>query len=466
MVLGVPQGSTAAGAFGGLVIVGSIIVTLLLSPTAMLSYWIMLAVTQNFFVGVWHANSDASIPLVVTESKTIALVLGLMISLGPILNYLKERPRLGVSICAYFLLVLIFVRSFDSASLAYLRNFLAPISIAILAAVVTREMSRNERVRYATQLCLVVVTVALVGSLAEVAMGSGGWRTFVNAASSGALSSLSESTSLFGIELARTGGVFVEPTNAGYVAALAVLILILFTRPQRVEAGVGRIGLVGIIAGLVVMGLAAAKSGVLMLAIAMVCMVLFRSRLRLSAAFLLGWFASFTMTAGYVLLAKGPSTFFRGLANPIVLVGGDSTTFHLAGFLYGMGSLFGHGVGEGGNFNRISGQPWLPWLSTGSESSWGVLAYQVGLIGLLAWLMALISMGRHWGKASAVVICAWSAAAMFAEAMIGPQVAGLAMVGAALLRVDQREVPQEIVDPPTAGNIAHRGRNNGRVVSS
>jgi hypothetical protein len=198
----------------------------------------------------------------------------------------------------------------------------------------------------------------------------------------------------------------------------------------------------GLVFAALIMGMAAAKSGALIILIALACFMLFRSRLKSWAAFTTGWIFAFALTASYVIYAKGLGSATSIFTNPVAIVGGDSTTFHLAGFIYGLKSIVGHGIGVGGNFNRVSGESWILWLGTGSESSWGVLAYQSGLLGLLLWLLVLCVIGEKWGHASAVLLCSWAAGAMFAEAMIGPQVAGLAMVGAAMMRTEEKDVLQ------------------------
>lgn len=461
MVWGASIGSSYVSLFSVLIIIVSSICSILFSVTGFLSYWIMLSVTQNFFVGVWHGNSQEAIPLVVTESKSIALIFGIIYFIPMILDYLHEHRRIFISLAIYVFFVIIHIRSGDSATLAYLRNFLAPAGLAILAAAMTRRMDIKSRTEFGSYLGLCVIALLLLGTVAELFTGTEAWRTFVSAQSSGALNSLSENTSFLGINLPRTGGILVEPTNAGYVVAMAVLIIALFTPQQRLSAGLSRIGWVSIVGGVTVMSFAAAKSGALVLVIAIICAVLFKSKLSNAASFILGWSISFAMTAGYTAYSKGVGALMKAFANPISIVGGDSTTFHLAGFLYGIRNLVGHGIGVGGNFNRDRTQSWSEWLGTGSESSWGVLAYQTGLLGLLLWLVALGVLGSTWGPASAVVLCSWSAGAMFAEAMIGPQVAGLAMIGAALLRrQESRDIPS---NGASASHASFYGGTGGRL---
>ncbi|WP_314214306.1 hypothetical protein [Pseudarthrobacter equi] len=424
------------------------VVCLLMGPTMFLTYWIVLSVTQNFFVGIWHGSAQTEIPLLVTESKTLVLVLAAIFYVGPILRYLKSQRAIVLSVMAYFLLLLIHLRKIDGATLAYLRNFMAPLVILFVAAAVTAHMVQSERLKYLRSLALGVIVLMFCGSIAELLVGTEEWRLLVNAESSGALSSLSETTSFLGYTLPRIGGILVEPTNAGYVAAIAFLV---FALPATMKKESGSISLTtwaGLFFSVLIMGLAAAKSGALMLLIALVCFYLFRSRLRSAFAFILGWVFAFSVTAFYVVYAKGLGSLGPAFTNPVAIVGGDSTTFHFAGFIYGLRSVVGHGIGVGGNFNRISGESWIQWLGTGSESSWGVLAYQSGLLGLLLWLIALCIVGEKWGYSSAVLLCSWAAGAMFAEAMIGPQVAGLAMVGAALMRADHAK-------PLAVNSVAH-----------
>jgi hypothetical protein len=124
------------------------------------------------------------------------------------------------------------------------------------------------------------------------------------------------------------------------------------------------------------------------------------------------------------------------------LVGGDSTTFHLAGLMAGIQggvrTIIGHGLGVGGNFSSIGGAEsaltGAEKVATGGESAWGVLSYQTGIVGLVLLIAVLIVFGRNWGSLTLVALIIWSITAMFAEASFGLQVSAMIMTGSALLR--------------------------------
>lgn len=81
-------------------------------------------------------------------------------------------------------------------------------------------------------------------------------------------------------------------------------------------------------------------------------------------------------------------------------------------------------------------------------SSWGVLAYQAGILGIVLFAATVASLCKHLGRRSAVLLSAWTSAAMFAEALFGPQAAGLIVVAAALFMT----VDTDNADESASGN--------------
>jgi hypothetical protein len=462
LVFAPPLGSISVVASSVVLVAVFTVITLRLSPRLFLYFWLTLAITQNFVVGIWHDDFHGDVPLLVTESKSVSLLVAIVVSVPAIWGYLSKHTWLRRMSLIFALIMAVHIRDLDAGALAYLRNFVSPLALALLVASITQSTSRQDRLHALRGLIYWTIGLLAAGTLSETLVGTSSWRSFLNASSSGALSSLSETTSFLGISFPRVGGTLIEPTNAGYVAAIAVILLIVMVVSARRQQSAVAILLCALSAALIVLVLAAAKSGLLMIAIAGIAWFLLSRGASPVFSLFVSWFVSFTFTFGYVGFSKGFASLPTAFTNPIAIVGGDSTTFHLAGFVYGIqygiGHIFGRGIGVGGNFNRDPLEPWLVWLGTGSESAWGVLAYQTGILGLIAFLAFLLVVGQAWGASSAVIVAAWSASAMFAEAIFGPQVAGLALIGAAMLRQDIAVIP--MVGVPNGTKISHRSARN------
>lgn len=428
-----------------IMITASVFATYMLGFRALILYLVILLMGQNFLAGMWFTDADGTIPLYVTESKTLALAVAMVLLIRPIIRVLARHRRLLAIAGLYVSTVLLHVQSLDPASLAYLRNFLSPIAILLLGLACSSQASKRERRQFLNSLSTLAAAFLLTGSLLEIVVGTTRWRSFLNADSSGALGSLSEYTAAFGLSFPRIGGFIVEPTNAGYLGATVALAGLL-NRTWRSEVDVpSRINWFVVFAGLTVVALAAAKNGFLLLAIAFIFLALRSAKTPVNLAAFLSWGITFVSISAYIGIAKGFSPLMASFGNPVGIVGGESTTFHFAGLLYGIKHavthVLGQGIGSGGNFNRETDQTRLEWLTSGSESTWGVIAFQAGLFGLIFWLLWVVVSAKTLGTRSAAVIVAWSAVAMFAEAMPGPQIAGLTMFTVALFAEHESTSP-------------------------
>ncbi len=315
------------------------------------------------------------------------------------------------------------VSSLGGATLPYLRNFLIPLATVLLIVAITAQWSEDRRsdllrvvVRYST-------AVLTIGTVAEALVGSSAWRSMVNVDKNAALNSLSSVTSFLGIQIDRTGGFIVEPTNAGYIAAAVIIIatLVSIQGPRSVRTGmyvcIALCGWVLISSG--------AKSGLLMLLVASISGVTYARSKRVWGGLLGGWTISLLVVLAYVAVATGPGKAVSVFTDPLGIVGGDSTTYHLAGLVAGMKhavtEFVGAGIGNGGNFARIAGAPVSRWILTGGESSWGRPRLSAGILGIVLFAATVASLCKHLGgKRSAVLLSAWTSAAMFAEALFGP----------------------------------------------
>lgn len=96
--------------------------------------------------------------------------------------------------------------------------------------------------------------------------------------------------------------------------------------------------------------------------------------------------------------------FFSSMSFLVSSFGGASGWIHIAGLVGGINSIleadifhmiFGYGMGAGGNLVTTVGadveEYKLTWLQTGSESGFGVLIYQLGLLGVTSFLILFIA---------------------------------------------------------------------------
>ncbi|WP_156045264.1 MULTISPECIES: hypothetical protein [Actinomycetes] len=402
-------------------------------------FWVSLALMQNFFSGVWAARTATVIPEYVTEQKTVSILCACLVSIESLFVFLAKRPRLAAALGVYALALILALGSLESSALAYGRNFTVPVLLILLFAALTENWDLRERLRLVTAIAQLVTLLLAAGLGMEVMVGTDTWRSWLRADINGALNSLSDATSIFGLQLTRYAGFVIEPTNAGYIAASAIMISVAtWAIGRKKDVSIPNPIFIAVPAAICLIA-SGAKSGFLMLFIATLSAVIFRSVRSIAVGMVLAWVSAFVVVLGYVAKVKGPSTAAEVFANPLAILGGDSTTFHLAGLVSGIKSTItdplGAGLGVGGNFSRVKTESWEVWIGSGSESAWGVLSYQLGLLGLLSFAFLLIVLGRHLGTVSAALICAWSSAALFAEAIFGPQVAGALAISVALLAV-------------------------------
>lgn len=433
------------------VVIPTVVTILLLRfrPLAYIGYFLFLVLGQSFFTGVSLRFVDAEPSFFVTEIKTTAIVIAFFYLIVPIYRYLLNAPSLLCAVILYVASIGVSVRALDPGALAYGRNFIAPAIMLIVIIVLTGRMSADNRLRLFENFLAVTVGFLVVGNIAELLMGSHEWRTLLSADDQKSLGSLSTETFFFGFTLPRAGGVMVEPVTSGYIAGAALVgVILVAVRRYRAQR---RWWLTPLCLGLgaaFVLVTAATKASLLMFAVAIGAYVLtLLLRGRHAWAVVLGtWVGSMLAILAYMALTKGIKPVLGLWSDPLSLIGGDSTPIHLAGLVFGLKSalenLVGAGLGNGGNFSRyFSGAeerpPYAEWLASGSESAVGVLAYQLGLLGLIAFLLLIFALGRVLGSNSTVLLAVWSSTALMAESMFGPLVAALFMLGAGLLREDQ-----------------------------
>lgn len=451
VVYGVPLGY---GEVLGPVGLAGLSILLLALPSAILPlvsiegfvvYWLSLSLLQNALTGSLMLKTAADVPIALTEAKSVSAFIAVVVCVPSILRYLKERPLLRRLVVWYALLLLISLRfvaravEFTPSLLGYGRNFVLALALGLLVATRVQPFVVEDRYAIARRVVLFVATLLGVGSISEVMLGTETWRAALNLDRIDALAALSTSTTFLGINLDRYAGFIGEPTNCGYIASatLSAIVLIAMRRKRHdVPLAVAAVTCTGVLLA------SAAKNGFLLMSAVALFLILMRGGRRPFWPLALTWGASGAITFLYLGLANGFGSISAMIVDPISNVWGDGVSIHIAGFVSGITegvtTFIGHGLGQGGNFSKIlSGTETVSfesWLGTGSESGWGVLAYQLGIVGLVMFLLLIVALSTEWGVASAALLAGWSASAMFAEAPLGPQVGGVLVVLAALIQ--------------------------------
>ncbi|MDR2564882.1 MAG: hypothetical protein LBC97_02260 [Bifidobacteriaceae bacterium] len=420
---------------------------------AYLYYWLVLAMSQNFISGLWFRLVQEEAPLAVTEAKTLSALVAAAACAPAVWNYLSRlRPVLWV-LAAYFACMAINLRSLAPSALAYGRNFALPILVLLLVAARTRTWQRERKNQILGSWLSFLASALFAGAMIEEMVGTSRWRGFMGTETLASLSSLSTSTPLFGIKIERIGGFLGEPVTAGYIASGTVLAaaMLWFSASSSPEER-SRLGALGVVRFcLVIMGagIACFLSGVKMAPLLLVLGF---------ALYGLGqrpaWRAK-VVAAAPAMVALATLTYmtvlYRGavvhaFSDPASLIRGDSSSIHWSGLVLGVRSALsqplGHHLGEGGNFGRLfdvlnedSSAPAsvIGTLETGSESGLGVMAYQIGLPGLILFVVVVALLARMLGRQSAALLGTWIGTAAIAESMLGPLVAGPLLISAALL---------------------------------
>ncbi|MEJ1194033.1 hypothetical protein [Pseudarthrobacter sp. CCNWLW207] len=413
-------------------------------------YWLHLVILQNVVSGLWFSDAEGSVPLVVTEAKTIAIVLALIFHIPKIVKIASTDKLLLSGIVVYAIGLLSNITSFSPVAIATLRNFTVTIAVLFVALACSASTELKERANFLRVILAATTFWLVTGAIGEFFVTTGDWRDFFNADALGGLNSLSETTSLFGVELARIGGFLLEPVNAGYMAAsvLVVLWVLRFAERERLHSTTDILCFAG---SLFALASAATKNGLMMFFIAAIARLLLSRSMSPRLVVLWSGAAAFVVTLGYATLVKGPAYLQAVFTNPVAASGGESTSIHMAGLVSGFQSLiatpFGHGLGTGGNFLKLFDPTVtrVAWLSTGSESAWGTLAYQGGILCVAGLVVIVLQMARSLGPGSTVLLAVWASAALFAESFFGPIASSVLMIAAAYVGVHSERL--ELVQP-------------------
>lgn len=400
-------------------------------PLVILGAALVAAAVQTTFVGFWLPDAAEASPsaLLLIELKTWLLWTTAILLCGRHLRQKIDKALWRVIIPFLWLgaLALIEVGRHGgsiTAAIAYVRNFSAPGLALALAAMA---VGRVRTVVALDKIFGFLAVLLLAGAAAQIAIGDSAWDVHVLhlSALETVKGPLSSATDFFGHTVSRMRSLLGEPIDASYTfAALTCWALI------RRSYVLGAFLLVANI-------LTFAKGGLTVTLIAAVWFSCQRVK-RVRRPLVLAAVAVSAMIPLFIWYgsASGISGSASVFTNPLAYASGTNSAFaHVSGLVLGVTSVVHHplgfGTGAGGNFSSLFATgPSAQWISSGSESAVGVLAYQLGLPGL-----ALLSIGatrlvttygtaKGRGPQIAVgMFIGWMAASLFQENSFGPQAA-------------------------------------------
>lgn len=440
-VVSLQAGATVLG-YGMLALVVSVPTWVLVrrSLAEYLLYWTILASTQNVFSGLW-AQEGQTVSVAVTEAKTLSSLIALVAMSAALVRYLRRHWAITIGVSAYGLLLIVNATEVALGTTAYLRNFAWPLAVLLLVVAHPNRADPGCLERCLRWTLSFLSVYLVLGSLLEVLIGTASWRRGIGFNWLDALQSLSVQTRVLGIEVPRVAGFLGEPVIAGYMAAGVAVSAVVAHRAKRVFS---RRELVAIVVATAVTTVAAGTKNSVLIVACCAALILALQFLKAPPSSLMA--ISLTITVGvtvsYIALIAGTSAVTRILDDGVYFVPGDSTSIHLEGLVEGFRSglfqPFGHGLGDGGNFvnNFAGGAEKVPLherVVSGAESGLGVMAHQIGVLGVLAFLGVIVTVGRMAGTYTALLLAVWLSAALFSESTLGPLIAAVFVIPAGLI---------------------------------
>lgn len=353
-----------------------IIVVAVAAPVMHPGSYALIVVPLYLFRNVGYLLALAALPTVEASSFALraslatpdaALLLMLAVHATKSAAFRPTRSMLLPALAGAFVLTLLaieFVISDAGAAqrLAYLRSFLLPVAI-FGAGRMTPARVVAQTYRF---IVVGLLASAVLGALLYLFASLEGWSRLGGAYFEFKHGGVSASwgvpgiwqTTFFGYRLPRFGATLLDPIAFGYWSVAATTIA--FIQRDRVAA-----------IGFAVLAIVSLSKGA-MLGVGLVAVI--------------GLWWSSSRRADLRVLAVGAGVV--GATSLIWLLdeGKGSLWVHLEGLLAGVQAAWiqpvGHGLGMGGNWAGILGT--TGGLSTGAESGLGVIAYQLGLAGLLA----------------------------------------------------------------------------------
>lgn len=406
-------------------------------------FWLGLVVWQNAVLGLLLSARPGPSFLIVVEFKTVMIYLAALHGLASNARWLKRelRPLLGPAAVTAAAIVVSSRHPAGQAAIGYGRNFTSYIALVVAFSWCLYGLTIAQIRTLCARCARYVILVLGAGAAIEYSIGTDAWRSILNYRFTEAyLNGASVSTTLFDHRVPRLGSVMIEPVNAGYLAAGAVVVLLICSDTRR-RRGFLALGIVLTMAtfakGALLLLLLIAMAGIATRTFRTVS--LFARRLP-TASIVLATAGTLGAFIAYLFVTAGPARLERLLTNPTSLHngGGESVEFHMAGLLsalYGaLSNPIGRGLGTGGNFSSIfGGVQGAVRVGSGAESGVGVLVAQMGLLGLLGlgWfairLTGIIDPGRSFYGRAAVV--AWFVLWWYQENVMGPQASALVLLG-------------------------------------
>jgi hypothetical protein len=273
----------------------------------------------------------------------------------------------------------------------------------------------------------------LLGIILEIALGRDTWWILLNLDKLESIKGpYSTTTDFFGFTVLRLRSFVGEPINTSYM--LGTLAAWHFYKRKT--------GLALILS--VTVFFTFAKSGIILLLMSLAWFLLCTKRTIRK----IGWFTLGAMISPIPLFALYVNAsdnvhVLDFVKNPLNFFLGNNTAFtHASGLILGIKAAFtnplGAGLGVGGNFGQIfTSSKRIEWISSGSESGIGVIAFQLGLPGLLlvlAFVFKVLSKNLELATSpeispsemrrktfGASLLLGWFSASLFSENAFGPQ---------------------------------------------
>ena len=404
------------------------------------AFWTGLLIWQNAAIGVWLSTDISRFFFPVVELKTICIY----VAAGWCLLKAKPQQRRfarqlawpGVLLTGWVLLRT--TRPTDPSALAYVRNFTSFIAVMVVGITAGSEISARAATRWFRDIAAVSLGVLAFGAVLEASVGTDGWRQIVGAdALSPLLGSISERTTFLNHSVSRIGSLVIEPVNFSFLA-MSLVIIAYYSRPKR---SLGITAWVGIVLVLLAFG----KGSMLLGGVTLYGLRskrLQRKLTRKPLRTLVGVMASVVIVVlVYSVAIGGAGSTLRLLTDPTA-ASGDSTRFHVAALaasvLHMAVNPLGSGVGAGGILsNTFAASTDGSSVGSGGESGVGVLIHQLGIPGLV---LFIVFVGRairifgtsHHSALSQALLIAWFCGCLFQEQPLGPQAGGLYVLFAAI----------------------------------
>lgn len=417
-------------------------------------------VMQNALIGAF-ANLADELPrlttLILIEGKSV-LAVTILATLGTARIVRPHRvavpaPRRRVStffVLAGMLALLCLVQALRGQAdvlsrLAYMRNFNMPFVYVTIGYLLFRRASVG--LSPWRPLSVAVIGVGLWSSVIQLGYRDEWDRLFDPPRLAAIRGPFSDQGGLPGLVVDRAPGIIGEGVNASYMfGSLALLLWVMGRR---------RTAAFGVLAALLSFG----KGGLALLAVGFLLTVTLRrviwhrrasvARVFVPALLLVG-----ACVAAFIVASP------RVDSSSIGLFGSRSSAeIHVFGLTRGAQATYatpvGHGLGAGGNFSNIAAGLNIDaqqWLSSGAESAFGVIGYQLGVLGfglmagaLVALVAGLFCIATHsvtpitaaCARASAGAATAVSVLLFFQENALSAQAAALVfLLGGAVIGAD------------------------------